>query len=109
MRGIFRLKAYDCFNPESIQARFREYCALIEEDLETTPFKSGVADVKCMDARGRATYEQKCVSIWVTSPPYLNSFDYSDIYRPELFLAGYVVNNRRLMIRLQLRFHVQTD
>lgn len=45
----------------------------------------------------------------VTSPPYLNSFDYSDIYRPELFLGGYVRNNedlRRIRLRT-LRSHIQ--
>ena len=30
----------------------------------------------------------------VTSPPYLNSFDYTDIYRPELFLGGFVQSGR---------------
>jgi hypothetical protein len=45
----------------------------------------------------------------VTSPPYLNSFDYSDVYRPELFLTGLIRNNAELMaLRLQtLRSHVQ--
>ena len=45
----------------------------------------------------------------VTSPPYLNSFDYCDVYRPELFLAGYVADNQELRkIRMKtLRSHVQ--
>ena len=30
------------------------------------------------------------------SPPYLNSFDYSDVYRPELFAAGFVSANSKL-------------
>jgi uncharacterized membrane protein YkvA (DUF1232 family) len=47
----------------------------------------------------------------VTSPPYLNSFDYSDVYRPELFLAGYVKSNEELMkIRLRtVRSHLQAN
>jgi DNA modification methylase len=47
----------------------------------------------------------------VTSPPYLNSFDYSDVYRPELFAGGYVENNMDLRsIRLKtLRSHVQVE
>jgi DNA modification methylase len=107
-----RLKTYDCFNPESVQARFHEYCALIEEDLKSTPFKSGVSDVQCMDARDLPTYGKKWrFDLCVTSPPYLNSFDYSDVYRPELFLAGYVADNRQLMkIRLQtVRSHLQAN
>jgi DNA modification methylase len=45
----------------------------------------------------------------VTSPPYLNSFDYSDIYRPELFLGEYVRDNDELkQIRLAtVRSHIQ--
>jgi hypothetical protein len=47
----------------------------------------------------------------ITSPPYLNSFDYSDIYRPELFLGGFVQDNDDLKrLRLQtLRSHVQAS
>ena len=47
----------------------------------------------------------------VTSPPYLNSFDYSDVYRPELFAGGYVESNLDLRsIRLKtLRSHVQVE
>ena len=45
----------------------------------------------------------------VTSPPYLNSFDYTDIYRPELFLGKFVSSNEGLKeLRLRtLRSHVQ--
>lgn len=45
----------------------------------------------------------------VTSPPYLNSFDYSDVYRPEMFLGKFVSSNAELTaIRLKtLRSHVQ--
>jgi hypothetical protein len=45
----------------------------------------------------------------VTSPPYLNSFDYSDVYRPELFLMEMVRNTgelRRIRLRT-VRSHVQ--
>jgi hypothetical protein len=45
----------------------------------------------------------------VTSPPYLNTFDYTDIYRPELFL-GHFVNNASELYKLRLktvRSHVQ--
>lgn len=47
--------------------------------------------------------------LMVTSPPYLNSFDYSDVYRPELFLGGFVKDNadlRRIRLRT-LRSHLQ--
>ena len=49
------------------------------------------------------------MGLCVTSPPYLNSFDYSDVYRPETFLIKSVQSNADLrQIRLaSLRSHVQ--
>jgi DNA modification methylase len=53
--------------------------------------------------------EAKSFDLFVTSPPYLNSFDYSDVYRPELFAGGFVQSNAELRrIRLRtIRSHVQ--
>jgi len=47
----------------------------------------------------------------ITSPPYLNSFDYSDIYRPEMFLGKFVADTGTLRaVRLRtLRSHVQAS
>jgi DNA modification methylase len=47
----------------------------------------------------------------VTSPPYLNSFDYTDVYRPELFLGGFVKDMAGLrQLRLAtIRSHVQAS
>ena len=47
----------------------------------------------------------------ITSPPYLNSFDYTDIYRPELFLGKFVRSTKDLQkIRLRtVRSHVQAS
>jgi hypothetical protein len=54
--------------------------------------------------------DQSC-DLLVTSPPYLNSFDYSDIYRPELFLGQFVESNDDLRkIRLKtVRSHLQVN
>jgi len=45
----------------------------------------------------------------VTSPPYLNTFDYTDIYRPELFLGKFVNSSKELYdLRLRtVRSHIQ--
>jgi len=45
----------------------------------------------------------------ITSPPYLNTFDYTDIYRPELFLGHFVDNTDELYeLRLKaVRSHLQ--
>lgn len=48
-------------------------------------------------------------SLCITSPPYLNTFDYTDIYRPELFLGGFIPSNEALYkLRMNtVRSHVQ--
>jgi hypothetical protein len=46
--------------------------------------------------------EKQRFKLCVTSPPYLNTFDYTDIYRPELFL-GHFVNNTGELYKLRLR------
>lgn len=47
----------------------------------------------------------------ITSPPYLNTFDYTDIYRPELFLGKFVKTQKQLRLLRQhtVRSHIQTD
>lgn len=47
----------------------------------------------------------------ITSPPYLNTFDYTDIYRPELFLGKFINGNENLYkLRLTtVRSHVQAQ
>ena len=107
-----RLKNYNCFNASTVINQFEHYCNLIEEDLESTPLNSSLSAVECMDSRDLANYAPIIrFDLCVTSPPYLNSFDYSDVYRPELFLAGHVIDNRQLMrIRLRtVRSHVQAN
>lgn len=45
----------------------------------------------------------------VTSPPYLNTFDYTDIYRPELYLGKFIIGTQQLYdLRLTtVRSHIQ--
>jgi hypothetical protein len=90
--------------------RFREMVRIIIEDIRTEPIKHSTARIIQGDARHLlVTHARERFRLCVTSPPYLNSFDYSDIYRPELFLGAFVDSNQTLMkIRLQtLRSHVQ--
>jgi hypothetical protein len=81
---------------------------IISEDLNNE------SDVK-LDAKitlgdSRRFGEMDSFDLCVTSPPYLNSFDYTDVYRPELFLGGFVNNMEELRnLRLStVRSHVQT-
>lgn len=49
------------------------------------------------------------IDIVITSPPYLNSRDYTDIYRLELWMLGYVstYDNERVIRKNALTSHVQ--
>lgn len=53
--------------------------------------------------------EIKNFKLCITSPPYLNTFDYTDIYRPELFLGKFIQSPRQLYdLRLEtVRSHIQ--
>jgi hypothetical protein len=107
-----RLKNYDCFDTKSVIEHFENYFKMMKEDLETLPFQGGLSRVERMDVRRLSSYRDKTkFDMCITSPPYLNSFDYSDVYRPELFLGGFVTDNDQLMkIRLKtVRSHVQAS
>ena len=94
-----------------VRARFRLRVGEIAADLEKRPLRNVSASVVEGDAREKIGEGSERFRICVTSPPYLNSFDYSDIYRPELFLGGFVSSTEELMkIRLRtIRSHVQAS
>lgn len=77
---------------------------LLSETKLTTP------NIICGDSRsiiGQNLTDK--FSLCITSPPYLNTFDYTDIYRPELFL-GHFINSMSELYDLRLntvRSHVQ--
>jgi len=99
------------YSKESFIGDFKETCNLISEDLDNTHIAK-VATILRGDVRKKLhEMKDKKFKLCVTSPPYLNSFDYSDIYRPELFLCKYVTNNDNLgKLRLEtLRSHMQIN
>jgi DNA modification methylase len=82
----------------------------IINDIEISPLINGDRIFYEGDSRSSIIQvEDKLSDLVVFSPPYLNSFDYSDIYRPELFLGKYVSNNEELRFirKKTLRSHVQ--
>lgn len=60
------------------------------------------------DARKLVMDTSEKFKLCITSPPYLNSFDYTDIYRPELFLGNFLLTQKQLYnLRFKtLRSHV---
>lgn len=82
----------------------------IKEDIEAKPIlgKSKILSGDCRNII-KTSDELKSFKLCVTSPPYLNTFDYTDIYRPELFLGKFIQGAQKLYdLRLEtVRSHVQ--
>ncbi len=81
----------------------------IEQDIENN--KINTQPLICnSDTRNSLNngYDKK-FDLIITSPPYLNTFDYTDIYRPELFLGKFILNPKALyQLRLKtIRSHIQ--
>jgi len=99
------------FDASALDDAFAAQVVRFADDVAACPKLKGHATVLHADARqpmahskGEGLYDGV-----LTSPPYLNSFDYTDIYRPELLLLKEARNARELR---QLRFatlrsHVQ--
>lgn len=98
------------YSADTLRTAFYTNALRIIDDLETDPLLEGERKFFLGDSRiNMNRLNEGCADLIVFSPPYLNSFDYSDIYRPELFLLGYVADNNELRdIRKDtLRSHVQ--
>jgi DNA modification methylase len=83
------------------------------DDMQAT--HTGVVKTKVKDGDGRALkaagIEATSIDIVVTSPPYPNNIDYSEVYKLELWLLGFV-NNSEEFLRLRkstLRSHPTSD
>lgn len=97
--------------PAQLRERFKTRIEAMSSDVEAAPLRDNDARIMKGDVRQLLRRSRQQFKLCVTSPPYLNSFDYSDVYRPELFLGGFVTSNQRLMqIRLNtIRSHVQAN
>lgn len=97
------------FNRGTFAEILKEKLRTIEEDVENHPISKKAIivndDARLLVSKPAIGKFKLCI----TSPPYLNTFDYCDIYRPELFLGKFVNNNRDLYkLRLRtVRSHIQ--
>lgn len=98
------------FNSSNLREIFQRRARETYEDVSQHRFDARKLTVLNADSRTKLKgLKRNQFDLLITSPPYLNSFDYSDVYRPELFLGGFVGNNeelRRLRLRT-VRSHVQ--
>jgi len=111
------------YRPTWKEQRFNKYSFLstlvdsfqaIHSDIqETRDKKFGQSRIYLGDAREilNTNTDITDFNLCVTSPPYLNTFDYTDIYRPELFLGKFIKDNNELYkLRLKtVRSHVQAQ
>ncbi|GAB2800884.1 hypothetical protein GCM10027275_53640 [Rhabdobacter roseus] len=102
-------KTYN-FDKDSFFVAFKKNIQIIREDLSTKELLINPSIVN-KDARLYLQSQnfKKKFKLCVTSPPYLNTFDYTDIYRPELFLGKFIMNSQDLYsLRLKtVRSHLQ--
>lgn len=99
------------FNKKDFLEAFEIRIEQIKVDLNESPISNSQSAVYLGDAREDQIWSviSGRFKLCVASPPYLNSFDYTDVYRPELFLGKFVKNQRELtqLRQLTIRSHVQ--
>lgn len=97
------------YNNNTYIGSLEKRLCIIREDLDND-VKLNIPKIICGDSRKILSKSLKeKFSLCITSPPYLNTFDYTDIYRPELFLGGFV-NSMEELYKLRLntiRSHIQ--
>lgn len=91
------------FDQESFLASVMSNLTNIKEDIQEKSIqsKSKILQGDCRQILNTSN-DVSNFKLCVTSPPYLNTFDYTDIYRPELFL-GKFINNAQELYNLRLR------
>lgn len=104
---------YRDYGAADLDWAFRHHTKRYAKDLSHVRHLPGQSNVILGDSRLLSSIpdipQGRLFDAVVTSPPYLNSFDYTDIYRPELLLMGAFRSSKDLRkLRLQtLRSHVQ--
>jgi DNA modification methylase len=98
------------YNKDSFALSLHRNLEIIKTDIHAKPIhaKSKIIQGDCRSILQK-TNGIKNFKLCVTSPPYLNTFDYTDIYRPELFLGKFIEGSEKLYdLRLEtVRSHVQ--
>lgn len=98
------------FSKETFISAFKKKAEIIREDLlERLSKKPQISTFDTRLSKRHSTIEN--FDLCITSPPYLNTFDYTDIYRPELFLGRFIKSSEELYkLRLKtVRSHVQAN
>lgn len=99
------------YGRKDLLAAFSDRVEIVKEDLDSNPIRVYEGEITNGDSRhlDPSSLHGRLFNLCVTSPPYLNSFDYTDVYRPELFLSK-LVNSQNGLNELRkktIRSHVQ--
>lgn len=98
------------YSSAELRTEFTRRAKIVFSDISEKDFAAEGLNVILGDTKEKlGELPGEIYDLAITSPPYLNSFDYSDVYRPELFVGGFVKDNKELTeIRKQtVRSHVQ--
>ncbi|MDP9048700.1 MAG: site-specific DNA-methyltransferase [Bacteroidota bacterium] len=98
------------YDKYSFISALKDNLTQIEEDIESHRISGHAPVIYSGDCRKILNDEKmQKFKLCVTSPPYLNTFDYTDIYRPEMFLGKFINSKQELYDhRLNtVRSHVQ--
>ncbi len=98
------------YDKDSFVETLRHNLSNIRTDIQESPIqvKSQILKGDCRNILSKSDLINN-FKLCITSPPYLNTFDYTDIYRPELYLGKFIVGSQKLYdLRLEtVRSHVQ--
>ena len=83
------------FNKISFLNSFKKNIEIIKSDA-FEEYVEPRANILLGDSRKILSNKNFKFRLCITSPPYLNSFDYTDIYRPELFLGEFITSSSAL-------------
>lgn len=100
---------------QDVHKKFISFCKdiILRDLLHITPDDNGIDNSSfCKEGDARKLVkelEDRSIDLVITSPPYLNSRDYTDIYRLELWILGYLktYKDERELRKNTLRSHVQ--
>ncbi|WP_017690444.1 DNA methyltransferase [Paenibacillus sp. PAMC 26794] len=100
------------FSSIELRNRFEMYARQVIRDVTLVPLGTSeqtFINNSVLNSFNSKIMGEKKFDLTVFSPPYLNSFDYTDVYRPELYLGDFVKSQDDLkFLRSQtLRSHVQ--
>jgi len=96
---------------EVFQAFYQRTTEMAEDLAAMTAVPRGAFTLLKGDCRQHLSSITKPVDMVLFSPPYPNSFDYTDIYNVELWMLGYLdsAEQNRILRQSTLRSHVQVQ